>query len=108
MNLKSAVRCHHPDSCFACKWAHRDITIWPQSYEDQGTGTPEDWYGHWHVYISVHDADLRTAKLARSGHRTYQFCMEHWTQLQAVWIQIAQDEVNLQKLWDNHIERTEE
>lgn len=95
MNLKDYQRLVHPDACFVCKWAGNDIAVWPQYLEEQN---------RWRIYLGVNEF----IQGLRSGHRSSFVCNEHSYAVVRAWVEVAMDEVWLDYIWNQWIERTEQ
>lgn len=120
MDLRGQERISTP-SCFVCRWQGRHIVIWPQEplreperipmeFDFVGMGgrrtVPPPTYtsGTWEVYNNVHE---RIQGL-RSGFCQIEACGPHWFLIHANWIEIAHEEVQLDRAWNRYVERMEQ
>lgn len=121
MDLREVERFYKPQ-CFACRYAGKHIVLWPQEPNQKpehmggdknGNKTGQDGYtlGSWLVYQNVHEPIHYTVsgsqRTLRSARRNHEFCYSHWFQLFENWVQIAQDEVTLDGIFYQYLERTE-
>lgn len=91
-NLKYCVRIAHPD-CFICKNAGIDASVWPQS---------NDVYGNWKFFLNSKDRPILS-----SGNKGSWFCDQHYALMYNWWVEVAQYEVDLDRLWHNYMDRIE-
>lgn len=61
--------------------------------------------GRWNGYLNIHQRDKEMRNL-RSSHMVIDACFDHWNALYVNWVQIAIDEINLEYIWNQYIERT--
>lgn len=121
MDLRKVERCFKPQ-CFAGRYVGKHIVLWPQEPEAEpqfmgadkhGNKTGADGYtlGSWLVYQNVHEPVYYTVsgsqRTLRSARRTQEFCKPHWDQLMDNWIRIAWEEVALDYIFYQYVERTE-
>lgn len=99
MNLLQEIRKVHPDACFVCRWTGKHVVIWPQNFIFTHNSPQQV---SWSVYVNVHD----TSQL-RSGYKDIYVCTHHHKILWLDWQGIAQEEVNLDYIWNQWIDRIE-
>lgn len=123
MKVREQTRVASPD-CFVCRWAGSDIIIWPlyperlpspvqdetsvYNHNDRLTPKREWTTGRWYVYNDVRSNNLQETATSRmrSRHQRIEVCIEHYGYLHANWIQIAQNEIDLERAWNDYIDRT--
>ena len=96
MDLRKQDRLAFPEVCFICRWVGHYFVFWPQQFEVSRLGV--------RGYLNVHEPFQGGP---RSKHREILVCPEHYRALEQNWIQVAQDEVDLERAWYQYIERTE-
>lgn len=118
MDLREVERCYKPQ-CFAGRYVGKHIVLWPQepNAKPEFIGTDpgnRDGYtlGSWLVYQNVHEPVYYTVsggqRTLRSARRAHDFCYDHWHLLYDNWVQIARDEVVLDYIFYQYLERTEQ
>lgn len=127
MDLRTQSRIATP-SCFICRWAGSHITVWPQEPLDSPQQVTEGFFGttqmrshkgvfdsytsgRWKVFYKVEQL-IRpsggSGPLMRSKHEEIEACPNHWFALATNWQDVAQEEVNLDYIWNHWLERTEQ
>lgn len=117
MDLREVER-HFVSQCFACRYVGKHIVLWPQEPASEPEPiqladgrSPGYTMGSWLVYQNVHEPVHYTVsgsqRTLRSARRSHDFCKAHWDQLMHNWVQIAWEEVALDYIFYQYLERTE-
>jgi len=114
VDLRTQERVNTP-SCFVCRWHGKHIVLWPQEPKDRpekmpGNGfAPDAWTsGKWTVYINVHETVMVAPdRKMRSRHTDIEACSDHWFALWHNWCYIAWEEVMLDYIYNDWVDRME-
>lgn len=134
MNLETAQR-HEWGECFACRWAGRKIVLWGEEPVDQPKEIISDDLrmdsikrlsfreyepGTWRAFVRVNEELHYTVPpesmsptssgyqmTLRTGRRTIRLCHKHWWELAHWWQYYAWEEVALNYIFDQWIEKVE-
>lgn len=63
--------------------------------------------GVWYGYLNVLGVIKIGNNIIRSNHKKITVCGQHWFALEVNWVRIAWDEVALDSVWNEYIERIE-